>query len=401
MVNKLLISCSILYLLNKNIDIKKNKNNTIIDSPIIYNSKYFKNPIINNTFISGKKYGDTYNNKDIPYHYYPDGAAIFTDNDIKNPDGYLYVSNSEASYRKAGVGVYKFDRDNKFIKYYKVLEDSDRNCSGGKYKNLWLSCEETPTGQIWSVNPYTKETKRIPNMGSFSHEAITYNPINKKFYLTEDNYNGLIYRYSFNTNIEDGFLEVCVGIKNKDYYDISWVKQSIYNKQKTKNDLQMVKWEGIVYNPVGEINHLTQESLNVRSHSPNRSGYIYIVNQKYGIYCYNPNIEKIYHIIKLDNNDPNKLNNPDNISLTKNNQLLISEDIQSTPNLELWLYTLRYDRNDFPEIDTEDWIIRTKNTSGSELSGLAIHNDILMLASQRGGKYGKGKVYQIKGLKDI
>ena len=398
MVNKLLIVYSILYLVNKYIHIK---NNTTIDSKIIYNSEYFTNPRINNTFISGEKFNDRSENKDIPYHHYPDGAAIFTDNDNTNPGGYLYVSNSEAKYGKGGVGVYKFDGDNKFIKYYKVLEDSDKNCSGGKYKNLWLSCEESRNGQIWSVNPYTKETKKIPSMGSFRHEAITYNPINKRFYLTEDDYNGLIYRYSFDTNIEDGFLEVCVGIKNKDNYDISWVKQSIYNKKKTKNDLQMFKWEGIVYNPVGEINHSTQESLDVPSHSNNRSGYIYIVNQNYGIYCYNPNIEKIYHIIKLDNNDPNKLNNPDNISLTKKNQLLISEDIQRTPNLEIWLYTLSYNSDDFPEIATEDWIIRTKNTGSSELSGLAIHNDVLMFASQRGGKYGKGKVYHIKGLKDI
>lgn len=66
------------------------------------------------------------------FHKYPDGAAIFEDT-TKGDGSYVYVSNSEVkSTGEGGVGAIKFDKHGNVLDYYMVLEDTEKNCSGGK-----------------------------------------------------------------------------------------------------------------------------------------------------------------------------------------------------------------------------------------------------------------------------
>ena len=347
------------------------------------------------TKIISKSGEATFNN--LTFHYQPDGADIFEDTDPKNTDGYLYVSNSEIhsrlGLRNGGVGVYKFDKNHTLIDYYRILENTRSNCSGGKYKNYWLSCEEYNNGRVWLTDPFGKEaSKALPSMGRFSHEAVAYCSENGSFYLTEDTKNsggGYIYRYTpENGNIgdieENGQLEICVGEKeqakdlDKPIYKTHWEKvDTRYTPLKFNqkpNELKKTKWEGIVYSP---------------------KGFIFISNQNSGIYCYNIRKDAVMHISNTSDNEPTELNHPDNIYITKNNNLLVAGN-----DLQIWLYTFNYETNtDFPVLEKKEVVLTCKNHQGSELTGLAVYKDILMFASQRGsGK--KGIVYQIKGFKD-
>ena len=75
-------------------------------------------------YANGKK-------SELPFHQSPDGAAVFP---LDN--GYVYVSNSEASAGNGG-GVYGlyFDHDGNVVEYKALLRGTTRNCSGGECTN--------------------------------------------------------------------------------------------------------------------------------------------------------------------------------------------------------------------------------------------------------------------------
>ena len=395
----------ILQLLKNNTNFIKKKNNNfdnIIKNDVIINKNFFNNPILNIISKSGDK---TFNN--LKFHDQPDGAEIFIDKDPKNKDGYLYVSNSEIhsviGRKKGGVGVYKFNKNHKLIDYYMILKKTRSNCSGGKYNDLWLSCEEYSNGKVWATDPYNnKKPYSIPDMGSFRHEAVAYCKDNGCFYLTEDNFNGSIYRYKPTTgnllkinntykykkenSIKTGSLSICIGQKsrslNNNIYTVNWKK--IYNQKNINynnhNLLRKSKWEGVVYS---------------------NKGFIFLANQNEGIYCLNVKTNRIIHLSNTYKNKQKDLDHPDNIYITKNNNLLIAEDATKNNFLQLWLFKIKYDKNqEFPAIIDKQEIVRIKNHKGSELSGLSVYKDVLMFTSQRGNN-GKGIVFHIQGFKDL
>ena len=55
---------------------------------------------------------------DERFHNYPDGAAVFTK---ENVDGWVYISNSE-SLENGGVGAIDFDSNGSITKYKKILK---------------------------------------------------------------------------------------------------------------------------------------------------------------------------------------------------------------------------------------------------------------------------------------
>ena len=146
-----------------------------------------------------------------------------------------------------------------------ILKNTIRNCAGGVTPwNTWLSCEEYDKGIVWECDPNTKEVKQHKKMGIFSHEAAAVDPKTNIIYLTEDDINGLIYRY-----LPSGILEAaCYGNNDK----VIWRKIDPLvtpNKSQVNDGIKNNKWEGCTYHP---------------------DGFIYIVESRKGIYRYD--IEK-------------------------------------------------------------------------------------------------------------
>lgn len=128
------------------------------------------------------------------WHAAPDGGACFAD----QGGGWIYVSNSELGDTDGGAGALRFDADGKLIDAYPILQDTSLNCSGGATPwGRWLSCEEIDDGRVWECDPLGVEAAAArPALGVFKHEAVAVDSLNRKLYLTEDQPDGCLYRFT-------------------------------------------------------------------------------------------------------------------------------------------------------------------------------------------------------------
>ena len=300
-------------------------------------------------------------NNSIKYHINPDGAGIIKSNN----GGWFYLSNCESV--NGGVGSLEFNNKGELINYDMILKNTIRNCAGGVTPwNTWLSCEEYDKGIVWECDPNTKEVKQHKKMGIFSHEAATVDPKTNIIYLTEDDINGLIYRY-----LPSGILEAaCYGNNHK----VIWRKIDPLitpNKNQVEDGIKNNKWEGCTYHP---------------------DGFIYFVESRKGIYRYDieENTLKLFFESESISTNPEKLNSPDNIAITPNGNLIVSEDPGFNEYLELWIINHK-NKSSYP-------FLRVHNHYTSELTGMAFSpdNKRLYFSSQR-GKNGNGITYEVFG----
>jgi Bacterial protein of unknown function (DUF839) len=139
------------------------------------------------------------------FHTWPDAGAVFDDPSPSNPGGWIYVSNSEDE-SEGGVGALTFDRDGNVIKYKLLLTGTLWNCGGGKTPwNTWVSCEELGNeGRIYQVDPTGAKEPEMLTMGqeggyweSFAHDVR--NPDKPRFFVTEDDSQGALQRFTPNS----------------------------------------------------------------------------------------------------------------------------------------------------------------------------------------------------------
>lgn len=157
------------------------------------------------------------------WHVFPDGGACVPTDD----GGWSYVSNSEnpppvdvpnitplldaialASPvqlpTSGGVGAIRFDSDGTIVNAYSILTGSRSNCAGGLTPwGTWLTCEEWEdtgdpyaAGRVWECDPAGGAPTLRPSLGLFKHEMAACDPVRGQIYLSEDQPDGLFYRYT-------------------------------------------------------------------------------------------------------------------------------------------------------------------------------------------------------------
>lgn len=140
--------------------------------------------------VGGEPVGDT----GYEWHPYPDGGGVLP----LRRGGWIYTSNSEVPWPGAGgASALRFSRDGAIVAAYRILSDTTSNCAGGMTPwGTWLSCEEFTTGRVWECDARgrTPAVAR-PAMGIFAHEAAAVDAARRCVYMTEDAFDGLLYRF--------------------------------------------------------------------------------------------------------------------------------------------------------------------------------------------------------------
>lgn len=312
---------------------------------------------------------------------FSDGAATFA-----TPDGgWILVSNSEVpATGDGGVGAVRFSPDGQIADAYRILGGTTANCAGGPTPwGTWLSCEEFDNGpgdagRVWECDPTgQREAVARPAMGVFSHEAACVDPVHRHVYLTEDQGQGLLYRFTPRAypDLSEGMLEAAsVGPDGV----VRWLAVPDWQAKEKPTREQLPeatvfrRGEGIWYD----------------------SGTVYVATTSDSkVHAYNTYTETIEVLYDGDSLRETPLRDVDNVTMSRSGDLYVCEDAD---DLSMGIIT--------PEREVANFLKLTGTQHGnastearSELAGVSFDpsGTRMYFSSQRA--FGTGVVYEITG----
>jgi len=319
----------------------------------------------------------THANSSYLWHDAPDGGATFG-----TPDGgWIYVSNSERKDNFAGVGAIQFSKNGDIIDSYSILEGTHRNCAGGATPwDTWLSCEEYDLGKVWECDPFGNKTAiQKPSLGSFAHEAVAVDTDTNYLYMTEDKTDGGLYRFIPYSNNAKG---------NPDW------EQGMLQIAEVNNDSHTITWREVP-SPSAEISP-TRYQINTSTTFNGGEGIVYFdrivsfaTKGDNKIWSYNTLTNKLSVIYDANNHSTPILKGVDNITLSKEGELVVGED---GDNLQIVAIT---NTNELKPL------IQLIGHDKSEVTGSAFSPDgkRLYFSSQRGttGELTDGITFEVSG----
>ncbi len=318
--------------------------------------------------------GDVVPGTSHTWHGDPDGGATFrVPASGALPPGYVYVSNSERLF--GSVGALRFDWRGRIRDAYEICSGTSFNCAGGATPwGTWLTCEEYDFGNVHECDPTgVAPRNRHGALGTFKHEAVAADPVGRRFYLTEDEPDGLLYRFTPDAwgSLASGLLEAAIVDASG---QVSW--QEIPNpdpnlfQTPTRDQLPgAARFDG------GEGIAWSRGSIYFTTKGDNRVWALDLAAQTLTVFY-------------DDDLDPaTQLTGVDNATASRSGDLLIAED---PGNLEIVL---------IEPSGLASPVVRVTGQSGTELTGPALDplGRRLYFSSQRGGESSSGTTYEVEG----